>query len=105
MVFLKNILKKEILITVIATKHKVTKRRFQSDRYSTNFSVEFGPQEWLTPYTDKTLEDLPSKGIKNLLVICPGFASDCVETLEEIDIQGRGVLLKTEEKNLILYHV
>ena len=46
----------------------------------------------MTPYTDKTLENLPKKGIKNVLVICPGFASDCVETLEEINIQGREAL-------------
>ena len=72
--------------------HKTT--RLLKEKYSfieiqTTFQSRFGPEEWLTPYTDKTLESLPSKGIKNLLVICPGFASDCVETLEEIDIQGR----------------
>tara|TARA_B100000579_G_C22289381_1_gene601967 strand:- start:187 stop:606 length:420 start_codon:yes stop_codon:yes gene_type:complete len=55
----------------------------------TTFQSRFGPQEWLKPYTDKTFEELPKKGIKNLLVICPGFASDCVETLEEINIQGK----------------
>ena len=43
---------------------------------------------------DKTLESLPSKGVKKLLVICPGFAADCVETLEEIDILGRESFLK-----------
>ncbi len=55
----------------------------------TTFQSRFGPQEWLKPYTDKTLEELPSKGKKNILMICPGFASDCVETLEEILIQGK----------------
>ena len=65
------------------------KERFNQIDIQLTFQSRFGPQEWLTPYTDKTLEDLPSKGIKNLLVICPGFTSDCVETLEEIDIQGR----------------
>ena len=55
----------------------------------TTFQSRFGPQEWLQPYTDKTLEALPNEGKKNILVICPGFASDCVETLEEIAIQGR----------------
>ena len=72
--------------------HKTT--RLMREKYSkieiqTTFQSRFGPQQWLTPYTDKTLESLPAKGIKNLLVICPGFASDCVETLEEINIQGR----------------
>ena len=46
-------------------------------------------QEWLQPYTDKTFEKLPKEGKKKLLVICPGFSSDCVETLEEILIQGK----------------
>ena len=43
----------------------------------------------MQPYTDKTLESLPKEGKKNILTICPGFASDCVETLEEILIQGK----------------
>ena len=55
----------------------------------TTFQSRFGPQEWLQPYTDKMLENLPKEGKKNILVICPGFASDCVETLEEIAIQGK----------------
>ena len=72
--------------------HKTTRlitEKFNSIEIKTTFQSRFGPQEWLTPYTDKTLESLPEKGVKNLLVICPGFASDCVETLEEINIQGR----------------
>ena len=55
----------------------------------TTFQSRFGPQEWLQPYTDKTLESLPKEGKKNILVICPGFASDCVETLEEISMEGK----------------
>ena len=54
-----------------------------------SFQSRFGPDEWLQPYTDKTIENLAKLGKKNLLMICPGFASDCVETLEEINIQGR----------------
>ena len=56
----------------------------------------------MTPYTDKTLEILPGKGIKKLLVICPGFASDCVETLEEINIQGKESFLKNGGENFDL---
>ena len=77
--------------------HKTTrlmKERFSKVEIQITFQSRFGPQEWLTPYTDKTLETLSSKGVKTLLVICPGFASDCVETLEEIDIQGRESFLK-----------
>ena len=85
--------------------HKTTrlmKEKFDQIDIQTTFQSRFGPQEWLTPYTDKTLEDLPDKGIKNLLVICPGFASDCVETLEEINIQGRESFIKNGGKNFDL---
>ena len=85
--------------------HKTTrlmKEKFNQIDIQLTFQSRFGPQEWLTPYTDKTLEDLPNKGIENLLVICPGFASDCVETLEEIDIQGRESFIKNGGKNFDL---
>ncbi len=85
--------------------HKTTrliKESFSKIEIQTTFQSRFGPQEWLTPYTDKTLESLPEKGIKNLLVICPGFASDCVETLEEINIQGRESFLEKGGKNFDL---
>ena len=65
----------------------------------TTFQSRFGPQDWLKPYTDKTLENLPKEGKKNILVICPGFSSDCVETLEEISIQGKESFLKSGGKN------
>ena len=85
--------------------HKTTrlmKERFDKIEIQTTFQSRFGPQEWLTPYTDKTLESLPGKGIKNLLVICPGFASDCVETLEEINIQGKESFLSNGGVNFDL---
>tara|TARA_Y100000591_G_C21796113_1_gene679411 strand:+ start:74 stop:1078 length:1005 start_codon:yes stop_codon:yes gene_type:complete len=65
----------------------------------TTFQSRFGPSKWLTPYTDKTLEKLPSEGKKNILIICPGFASDCVETLEEINIQGKETFIQNGGKN------
>ena len=78
--------------------------RLMSEKYKeipikTTFQSRFGPQEWLQPYTDKTLEDLPKEGKKNILVICPGFSSDCVETLEEIAIQGKASFMKFGGKN------
>ena len=85
--------------------HKTTrlmKEKFNKIDIQTTFQSRFGPQEWLTPYTDKTLEHLPEKGIKNLLVICPGFASDCVETLEEINIQGKESFMDKGGKNFEL---
>ena len=85
--------------------HKTTrlmKEKFNKVEIQTTFQSRFGPQEWLTPYTDKTLEKLPGEGIKNLLVITPGFASDCVETLEEINIQGRESFIEKGGKNFDL---
>ena len=78
--------------------------RLMSEKYDeipikTTFQSRFGPQEWLQPYTDKTLENLPKEGKKNILVICPGFSSDCVETLEEIAIQGKESFMKSGGKN------
>ena len=85
--------------------HKTTRlmrEKFNQIDIQTTFQSRFGPQEWLTPYTDKTLEELPNKGIKNLLVICPGFSSDCVETLEEINIQGKETFLENGGENFDL---
>ncbi len=82
--------------------HKTT--RLISEKYNlieiqTTFQSRFGPQEWLQPYTDKTLESLPKDGVKNVLTICPGFSSDCVETLEEILIQGKESFINSGGKN------
>ena len=86
--------------------HKTTRlltEKFKEVPIMTTFQSRFGPQEWLQPYTDKTFETLPSEGKKNLLVICPGFSSDCVETLEEIAIQGKESFIKAGVKILILF--
>tara|TARA_A100001011_G_scaffold353197_1_gene394547 strand:+ start:72 stop:1064 length:993 start_codon:yes stop_codon:yes gene_type:complete len=82
--------------------HKTTRlisEKFKSIEIKTTFQSRFGPQEWLQPYTDKTLENLPGEGKKNVLAICPGFSSDCVETLEEIHIQGKETFMKSGGKN------
>jgi ferrochelatase len=57
-------------------------------RLLTTFQSRFGPEEWLQPYTDKTVERLAREGVKRVAVINPGFASDCLETLEEIAVQN-----------------
>jgi len=82
--------------------HKTTrlmKEKFKDIPIETTFQSRFGPEEWLTPYTDKTLEELPNKGKKNVLMICPGFSSDCVETLEEIAIQGKESFIENGGEN------
>ena len=78
---------------------RLISEKFKDIKILTTFQSRFGPQEWLQPYTDKTLEKLPSSGTKNILVICPGFASDCVETLEEISIQGKESFIKSGGDN------
>ena len=75
------------------------KENFNKIEIQTTFQSRFGPQKWLQPYTDKTFESLPDENIKNILVICPGFSSDCVETLEEINIQGREAFINNGGKN------
>tara|TARA_A100000164_G_scaffold139913_1_gene124372 strand:+ start:5559 stop:6557 length:999 start_codon:yes stop_codon:yes gene_type:complete len=82
--------------------HKTSRlisEKFNSLEIITTFQSRFGPQEWLKPYTDKTLESLPKEGKKNILTICPGFSSDCVETLEEILIQGKESFMKAGGEN------
>ena len=78
---------------------RLLSEKFKTLEIKTTFQSRFGPEAWLQPYTDKTLETLPKQGKKNVLVICPGFSSDCVETLEEISIQGKESFLKSGGKN------
>ena len=65
----------------------------------TTFQSRFGPTEWLQPYTDKTLEALPEQGVKNLVVASPAFISDCLETLEEIAMEGKESFLDAGGEN------
>ncbi|MBN3054868.1 ferrochelatase [Pectobacterium brasiliense] len=57
------------------------------------FQSRFGREPWLTPYTDETMQGLPAQGIKHIQIMCPGFAADCLETLEEIQEQNREIFL------------
>jgi protoporphyrin/coproporphyrin ferrochelatase len=61
--------------------------------FRTAFQSRFGKAEWLKPYLDKTLAALPDEGVRKVAVIAPGFSADCLETLEEIAIQGREIFL------------
>ena len=81
---------------------RLLSEKFTSIEIKTTFQSRFGPQEWLQPYTDKTFESLAKEGKKNILVICPGFSSDCVETLEEILIQGKETFINCGGENFDL---
>lgn len=63
------------------------------DRYKVTFQSRFGKAKWLEPYTEPTLIALGQQGIKRVDVICPGFTSDCLETLEEISMEAREAFL------------
>ncbi len=64
------------------------------EKYSVSFQSRLGKDPWLQPYTDRTLESIPASGKKRLLVICPAFTTDCLETLEEINMSGRESFLE-----------
>jgi len=68
------------------------------DRWMLTFQSRFGPAEWLTPYTDITMKSLPGQGIHDVLVVCPGFSVDCLETIEEIKILNRDIFLEAGGK-------
>lgn len=59
------------------------------NQWMLTFQSRFGDEEWLQPYTDKTLEVFPAEGVKKVAVICAGFSADCLETLEEIEEENK----------------
>ncbi|HZY19460.1 MAG TPA: ferrochelatase [Ramlibacter sp.] len=69
-----------------------------ADRYTLSFQSRFGKAKWLEPYTEPTLRELGRKGVQRVDVACPGFTSDCLETLEEIAQEGRDAFLTSGGK-------
>jgi protoporphyrin/coproporphyrin ferrochelatase len=67
-------------------------------QYVVTFQSRFGRAEWLKPYTQLTLEELAKRGVRRVDVICPGFAADCLETLEEIGVECKGAFLNAGGK-------
>jgi len=65
----------------------------QKEKFEQTFQSRLGRDKWLTPYTAQRLGELPNEGIQKLLVVCPAFVSDCLETLEEIAEQGKEIFL------------
>lgn len=74
----------------------------QPAQYSVAFQSRLGRAKWLEPATDQTLEQLAQRGVKKLLVLCPAFVTDCLETLEEIEIQGAERFQQAGGEQLIL---
>jgi ferrochelatase len=68
------------------------------EKYSVSFQSRLGKDPWLKPYTDLELADFPKRGVKKLLVMCPAFVADCLETIEEINLRGRETFLSAGGK-------
>ncbi len=64
------------------------------ERLMVTFQSRFGPTKWLEPYTDVTLAALPARGVKKVAILAPAFSADCIETLEEINMQGRETFME-----------
>ncbi|WP_298532453.1 ferrochelatase [uncultured Algibacter sp.] len=75
------------------------KLQFEPDIYSTSFQSRLGFDPWLQPYTDRTIERLGKKGVKNMAIVTPAFVSDCLETLEEIAMEGQEIFHEMGGKN------
>ncbi len=80
---------------VIETTELIAKKlSIPKEKYSFAFQSRLGADAWLKPYTAKRLEEMPKEGIKNLLVVCPAFVSDCLETLEEMHEEGKEIFME-----------
>ena len=76
--------------------------KLSEDKLMLTFQSRFGKAEWLQPYTDKTVEALAQRGVKNLAVVTPGFAADCLETLEEIVVENGDIFRENGGENFAL---
>ena len=85
--------------TRIASDLTAKKLGLKDDQWEIAYQSRIGPG-WLTPFTDKRLAKLPEEGKDNIAILCPSFISDCLETLEEIDIRGRETFLKAGGKKM-----
>ncbi|MBH87722.1 MAG: ferrochelatase [Pelagibacterales bacterium] len=70
------------------------KLKLKKEKYITTFQSRFGPDEWLQPYTSDKMEELPKRGIKNIIVLAPGFSADCLETIEEINEENKDIFIE-----------
>ena len=85
--------------TRIASTLTAEKLGLSEDQWEIAYQSRIGPG-WLTPFTDKRLAELPKEGKDNIAILCPSFISDCLETLEEIDIRGRETFFTAGGRNM-----
>ncbi|AHY43185.1 ferrochelatase [Stutzerimonas decontaminans] len=74
----------------------------RDDQWSVSFQSRLGRAKWIEPYTETRLDELAQQGVKKLLVMCPAFVSDCIETLEEIGDRGREQFIEAGGEDLVL---
>ncbi|CAN7711426.1 ferrochelatase [Bosea sp. LjRoot9] len=70
-----------------------------AERFRLTFQSRFGPDEWLQPYTDETVKALAQAGTRSLAIVAPGFSADCLETLEELDVENREIFMHNGGKH------
>lgn len=83
-----------------SARHIASRLGLGEDDWTVTFQSRLGKAEWLKPYTDQTLEELGHSGVKNLQVVCPGFSIDCLETLEEIAMEGKEEFVESGGEDL-----
>ncbi|MDH5437008.1 MAG: ferrochelatase, partial [Gammaproteobacteria bacterium] len=74
------------------------KLQLKPDQWKMTFQSRFGRAEWIKPYTQVTLQEWGEQGIKNVAILCPGFPSDCLETLEEITVENKNFFIEAGGK-------
>ncbi len=88
--------------TMVTTNLVIETLKISKEKVEQTFQSRLGTDKWLLPYTAARLSELPKEGIKNLLIVCPAFVSDCLETLQEIAIEGKEIFIKAGGENLTL---
>ena len=74
--------------------------KLEGERWSVSFQSRLGRAEWIKPYTETRIRELARKGVRRLVVFCPSFVADCLETLEEIQIGGKEIFLEEGGESL-----
>jgi ferrochelatase len=87
---------------ITTTRLVAEKLQIPQAKFSFSFQSRLGRDEWLKPYTAKRFEEMPGEGIKKLLIVCAAFVSDCLETLEEIAVEGRDSFVRSGGESLTL---
>ncbi len=75
--------------TEVTTRLVAEKLGLSKDQYSQSYQSRLGRDEWIRPYSDEVFKTYPTQGIKKMAVVCPAFVSDCLETLEEMQVEGK----------------